>query len=57
VAQDAIRAYLESLRKDGEAIPPDTILTTELASIPLACVRLPNLIAAEPVDVTGASGE
>jgi predicted RNase H-like HicB family nuclease len=23
MAQDAIRAYLESLRKDGEAIPSD----------------------------------
>src|SRR5580704_6225900 len=23
MARDAIRAYLESLRKDGEAIPPD----------------------------------
>ena len=29
MARDAIQAYLESLRKDGEAIPPDTILTGE----------------------------
>ncbi len=29
MAQDAIRAYLESLRKDGEPIPSDPKLTSE----------------------------
>ena len=27
MAHDAICAYIESLRKDGEAIPADTVLT------------------------------
>jgi antitoxin HicB len=29
MARDAIRAYIESLRKDGEEIPADTILAGE----------------------------
>jgi antitoxin HicB len=37
MAQDAIRAYLESLRKDGEAIPSDP----KFVSDPVTSVAIP----------------
>ena len=39
MAEDAIRAYLESLRKDGAPIPPDTKLALDPVKEEIRVVR------------------